>query len=119
MKNTSYFLALNYHKTVYRDEDGDWIAEVNELPGCAADGKTAEEALRNLDASMRSWVQSRLAAKLKVPEPRDVKNYSGKLLLRMPRSLHQKLASQAETEGTSLNQHVVTLLAEGLHGRTD
>ena len=113
MKNASYYLSLNYHKTVYRDEDGDWIAEVNELPGCAADGATAEEALRNLDASMQSGIESRLAAKLDVPEPRSTADYSGKLLLRMPRSLHQKLASQAESEGTSLNQHVVALLAEG------
>jgi antitoxin HicB len=113
MKNLDYYLSLNYRKTLYRDEDGDWVVEVNDLPGCAADGKTSGEALQNLDSAMRSWIESRLAAGLDVPEPRENGGYSGRILLRMPRSLHQRLASQAQNESVSLNQYLVTLLADG------
>ena len=41
--------------------------------------------------------------KEKIPEPVD-KTYSGKFNLRLPKSLHKKLAEEAEEEGISLNQ---------------
>ncbi len=38
---------------VYRDEDGNWIAEVPSLPGCVTQGETREEAIENIrDAIM-------------------------------------------------------------------
>lgn len=37
--------------------------------------------------------------------------FSGRVTLRLPRSLHRALASAAEDEGVSLNQHLVTALA--------
>jgi hypothetical protein len=45
------------------------------------------------------------------PEKRDEKGPSGRLLLRMPRTLHAELASLAEKRGVSLNQLIVGLLA--------
>lgn len=33
---------------VYRDEDGNWIAEVPSLPGCVTQGESREEALENI-----------------------------------------------------------------------
>lgn len=33
---------------VYRDEAGNWIAEVPSLPGCVTQGETREEALENI-----------------------------------------------------------------------
>ena len=41
-------------------------------------------------------------------------SYSGRLLLRMPRTLHEQLAEAAEQEGTSLNQLIVGLLSRSL-----
>ena len=38
--------------------------------------------------------------------------YSGEALLKMPKSLHRKLAEAAEREGVDLNQYLVTLLSE-------
>lgn len=38
-------------------------------------------------------------------------DYSGRLLLRMPKTLHQRLAEAAEKEGVSLNQYIVFLLS--------
>jgi predicted HicB family RNase H-like nuclease len=38
--------------------------------------------------------------------------YSGKLVLRMPKQLHADLAAAAEREGMSLNSYLVYLLAE-------
>lgn len=112
-KTVDHYLGLNYRRTVYQDEDGDWIAEAADLPGCMADGATVVEALDNLKEAMRSWLKSRIAARLPVPEPRELNRYSGRILLRMPKRLHRKLVEQAEAENASLNQHIVSLLAEG------
>lgn len=43
--------------------------------------------------------------------------YSGKWVLRAPRSRHRTLAERAKREGVSLNMLAVTLLAEGLSHR--
>lgn len=40
-----------------------------------------------------------------------LEEYSGKLVLRIPRSLHKALKEQAEIEGVSLNQYMLYKLA--------
>ena len=45
------------------------------------------------------------------PEDQDRPAPSGRLLLRMPRTLHADLAQAAEREGTSLNQFITAALA--------
>jgi antitoxin HicB len=45
---------------------------------------------------------------------RSGKAYSGKVNLRMPRSLHRDLARRAEEEGVSLNQFMVVALARAV-----
>jgi HicB family len=55
-----------------------------------------------------------------LPEPPvgpERREYSGKFNVRVPKSLHAALASEAEAEGVSLNQLVVTKLALRLHAR--
>jgi predicted HicB family RNase H-like nuclease len=42
------------------------------------------------------------------------RTYSGKVNLRMPRSLHRDLARRAEEEGVSLNQFMVVVLARAV-----
>ena len=112
MKKLEYYLSLNYHKTVTQDDEGDYIVEVQELPGCVADGRSPDEAFENLREAMTSWLASRMEAGLEIAEPRVDEGYSGKILLRMAKSLHRRLAAQSAVEGVSLNQYLVTLLAD-------
>lgn len=112
MRNADYYLSLNYHKRLYQDEEGDWIVEVDDLPGCVADGKTPDEAVENLRDAMTAWIDSRIEAGLEVPEPSVAEEYSGKILVRMPRFLHRRLSLQAKAEGVSLNQYIVSLLVD-------
>src|SRR5258708_7748520 len=113
MKDLNHYLSLNYKKIVYKDDEGDYIVEVAELPGCMADGATLDEAFANLREAMSSWVTSRIEAGLSVPEPKEESTHSGKILVRMPKSLHKSLAEQAEVENVSLNQYIVSLLSNG------
>jgi predicted RNase H-like HicB family nuclease len=51
-------------------EDEAFIAEVPELPGCAADGSTYQEALANAEVIIREWIETARELGRPVPEPR-------------------------------------------------
>ncbi|MBF0244610.1 MAG: type II toxin-antitoxin system HicB family antitoxin [Planctomycetes bacterium] len=54
----------------WSEEDGAFIAEVPELPGCAADGPTAEKALRNAKVIIREWIAIAREQGRDIPQPR-------------------------------------------------
>jgi predicted RNase H-like HicB family nuclease len=51
-------------------EDQAFIAEVPELPGCAADGVTYQEALTNVEVVIREWIDTARELGRTIPEPR-------------------------------------------------
>ena len=51
-------------------EDEAFIAEVPELPGCAADGATYQEALRNAEAIIAEWVETAKELGRPIPKPK-------------------------------------------------
>jgi antitoxin HicB len=103
-----------YPKTVsYSEEDGGYIAIAPDLPGCSAFGVSEVEALSELSRAMMAWIEAMKAAGNAIPSPSvpvDAE-FSGRLLLRLPKSLHGRLAQRAALEGVSLNQFIVTLLS--------
>ena len=113
MSKLDHYFALNYHRRLYQDDERDWIVEIDDLPGCVADGKTPDEAIANSREAMRVWMESRIASGLDVPEPSIADDYSGRILLRMPKYIHRRLAIQAQQEGSSLNQYILSLLSYG------
>ncbi|NLS91007.1 MAG: type II toxin-antitoxin system HicB family antitoxin [Planctomycetaceae bacterium] len=54
----------------WSDDDQAVIAEVPELPGCAADGETYEEALTNVRAIMVEWIETARDLGREVPKPK-------------------------------------------------
>lgn len=50
--------------------DDAFIAEVPELPGCAADGKTYQEALANVEVVMNEWIETARELGRPIPEPK-------------------------------------------------
>ena len=60
-----------YEVIIYwSSEDDAFIAEVPELPGCAADGPTYEAALANIKVVVDEWIETALELGRAVPEPR-------------------------------------------------
>ena len=57
-----------------------------DLPGCMTAGETEAEALSLLPDAMAGWLESVLERGLPVPEPSVRPEYSGKVLVRMPRT---------------------------------
>ena len=105
-------LKRPYTMILRRDEDGDVIAQVKEFEGCVADGADEAEALRNLREVMALWIGSRLDSALPIPAPDDEQDLpSGKWLQRVPRALHRDLIALADSDGTSLNQLVTSILS--------
>jgi RNA polymerase sigma-B factor len=107
------YLDRPYHIVLVR-ENGGWTARVEELPGCEAHGETADEAAGAIRESMEAWISNALAKRREVPEPRDPSAYSGRLMLRMPHTLHAELARAAEREDVSLNQFITSSLASAV-----
>lgn len=117
------FISLPYHLSVVRDgeEKGmPWTASVEEFPGCTSRGKAPDEALSGVQEAMASWITAALKEGREVPEPRSTSSHSGRLLLRMPRTLHAELTRAAERESVSLNQFITDTLASavGWRGRS-
>jgi predicted RNase H-like HicB family nuclease len=50
--------------------DKAFIAEVPELPGCAADGATQQAALKNVDAVIKEWIATAKELGRPIPEPK-------------------------------------------------
>jgi len=48
VKNLDYYRNLSYGIALRKDEEGDWVARIEELPGCTAHGGTQAEALNTL-----------------------------------------------------------------------
>lgn len=118
MKDAKYYLSLPYTAVVRRDEDGDYVARIDELPGCATHGKSPKEAMQNLEEVKRAWIEDCLNEGDPIPEPatRDVLP-SGKWLQRVPKTLHRDLIRLAQRENVSLNQLVTSVLSEASGAR--
>ncbi len=51
-------------------DDNAFIAEVPELPGCASDGATYQEALENVEVIIREWIETAKEIGRPIPEPK-------------------------------------------------
>jgi predicted RNase H-like HicB family nuclease len=60
-----------YEVIIYwSEEDQAFIAEVPELPGCAADGLTRQAALKNADLIIKEWIETARQAGRPIPQPK-------------------------------------------------
>jgi antitoxin HicB len=117
MKTADYYRDLPYRIVLKKDDEGEWVARVEELPGCTAHGTTKAEALENLEEVQSVWIEDAIAAGDAIPEPATEERPSGKWLQRVPKSLHRKISELAKREEVSLNQLVTSILAEAVGRR--
>jgi predicted RNase H-like HicB family nuclease len=62
---------IRYEIIIYWSKDDQaYVAEVPELPGCAADGATYQEALANAETVIGEWIETARELGRAVPEPR-------------------------------------------------
>ncbi len=63
-------------KIYWSDEDQAFIAEVPELPGCAADGKTYKEAVENVEGIVQEWIETAKELGRPIPKPKGRLKYA-------------------------------------------
>jgi predicted RNase H-like HicB family nuclease len=62
---------LKYEIILYwSEEDQAFIAEVPELPGCAADGASYQEAIANVEVVMQQWIETAKELGRPIPDPK-------------------------------------------------
>ena len=108
------YMNLPYNCVIkcVEDESGSYFhATVIEFNGCQSTGDSFEEAYSGLRESMEGWIETKLANGFSVPQPLKGENSSGKFIVRIPRTLHAKLALEAAREGVSLNQYALHKLS--------
>jgi|ERR1039458_59215 predicted RNase H-like HicB family nuclease len=110
-------LKQPYARILTPDPDGRFTAEIMEFPGCVAFGDNPAHALSNLEEVAIDWIAAAIEQGQDIPKPMDAADFSGKLVLRMTKGLHRKAALCADREGVSLNQFIVTCLAEAVGER--
>ena len=109
------YMSLPYNKIIQEmnDESGHYFyGRVMELDGCQSTGDTIEELYDNLREAMEGYIEVKIENHLPIPEPVNVEKFSGRFVVRLPKSLHQRLTLEAESEGISLNQLALYKLAQ-------
>jgi len=60
-----------YEVIIYwSEDDGAYLAEVPELPGCMADGSSYQEALANAEVVIQEWIETSKELGRPIPEPK-------------------------------------------------
>ena len=122
-RQAEHYLDLRYPSVVKElspEEGGGYVATIPQLGSrtFVADGETPAEAIEALDVLRRHLIPELLAEGVELPEPREepeaIEQYSGNLVLRIPKSLHAQLAAEARRNGCSLNKYATQLLAQNL-----
>lgn len=103
--------ATGYSMRVFWSEgDAGFIAVCPEL-NVSAFGDTHEEAVRELQVAIRLTLDVYAEDGETPSPPATSPSHSGQLRVRLPRSLHARLAEEAEEEGVSLNTLIVSKLS--------
>lgn len=94
--------------------DGDVVfeARVRELPDLAEYADTADEAYALAVDAIATTAKVLAERGRAMPTPMEpVQDWSGRVTLRVPRSLHRALSEAADAEGCSFNQYMVNVLS--------
>ena len=89
---------------------------VPDLKGCSTWVTSLDELEQTLYEAKLAWIEAALERGIDIPKPTEENEFSGKFLVRCPRTIHKRLVENARREGVSLNQYVVSILAQNSLG---
>jgi len=122
MKRTiDEYMSLDYPFIVVPfNEDGfkGYRAFLLDIPAIESIGITPEEALYDLNEIKREWLSFALEKNFVIPEPEadfpETMKYSGRVTLRIPKTLHRQAAERASLDGVSLNSYLNEAIQRGM-----
>ena len=104
-------LKAHYRMEIEKDiEEGGYVVSFPDLPGCITCADSLEGAVLAAENAKREWIAAAFEEGIEVNLPQRIDDYSGQFKLRIPRSLHKRLAEGAKREGISMNQYCLYLL---------
>ena len=76
-----------------------------------------EEVYEEIELAKADWIEANLewGREIKEPLENSLEEYSGKITLRIAKTLHRNLKERSEIEGISLNQTIVQLINDGIY----
>ena len=117
-KPLQYYMDLLYEIEIQKAQEGGFVVNIPALPGCIAQVEKWEEVEGTIEDVRREWIRMAYEDGVEIPLPKSEKEYSGKFVLRIPRSLHRNLDKTAESEGVSLNTLIVSIISQSLGSRS-
>ena len=102
---------------IWSEEDECYIATIPEFPGLSGFGDTQEEAIKEANIALKSFIKVYKEDGCNLPKPYVLEPFSGQTRLRLSKSLHASLAKEAKREGVSLNTYILSILAERHNAR--
>jgi antitoxin HicB len=98
-----------YRMEIRWDEDY-WAVEFPQLPGLVAGAEDWSSLAATVDDAKRAYFEAALEHGDELPEPEDTpsSDVSGKVLLRLPKSLHRQAIREATRDGVSINTWLLT-----------
>ena len=90
----------------------EFFAEYREFDFCCGGGETVEEAVNEARQNLEIYIDELHEMGKAIPEPIQELTYSGRVTLRLSKSMHKKAAECANREGISLNSFFVEAVSE-------
>jgi len=117
VKTIEYYMSLPYRVVLEPSPEGGWVTSIPDLPGWITQGETKEASLLLIEDAKAGWIDLAIQDGDEIPEPDTTEKYSGKFLVRIPKSLHKKIAERAKKEAVSINQLATYLFSAGISGK--
>ncbi len=114
-RNVKFYLKQPYSMVIneIKDDSGNYFfGRYPELEGCQSHADTIEELHKNMRIALEGYIENSLEHNIAIPLAKSDDDFSGKFMVRVPKSLHRKLVMEAEREGTSLNQYALYKLSK-------
>lgn len=110
-QNLKDLISKYAYRVIWSEEDGEHVGLCTEFPSCSWLAGSHEEALRGIKKLVKDILKDMEKNDEPVPEPLALKEYSGKLVVRMLPEVHRKLAMEARERGVSINLLINSKLA--------
>ncbi|WP_037344602.1 type II toxin-antitoxin system HicB family antitoxin [Sciscionella sediminilitoris] len=100
------------YRVSWSPEDGEFVGTCVELPSLSWLADTQQAALSGVEQAVAEAIEDMLAGGEEVPTPLAERRYSGRFNVRVPESLHRRLAMEAAEQDISLNRLISDRLSK-------
>lgn len=105
------YIRLGYPLEVIPAEEGGHVVRYPDLPGCFTQVEEDDDLLAAAHGLLEDWLTVAIEDGDPIPLPGGSTRYSGRFVLRVPRTMHADLAREADREGVSINAYINIILA--------